>query len=357
MQFKFRDGRTEGVSFGDLSKDDAFKLMSRNLPIALQNLILLQFGQNDIAEQHQGLTIGFRQPLKLPTFETPLAEGRTPSGMQVKWDVIKSTLKQYGTYVPLTDHITVAFDNDFIKDSTEALTIAGAETLDKVIYGELMGGTAVAYARSASSVGRGDVDRTIAMTQGESHADAATDSNTSRIDLVSRMLSSNNAKTITQMIRPSAEYNTDPVAPAYIAACHPDLVPDLYRLPGFTPVEHYASAQKTFPGEAGKCRFLRFVTSTGISPIKGAGKAYAGTTMKKTSGNLDVYPVFVFGKNAYGVAKMSGYGNFVPLVVNPKPSASDQLGQRGSIGIKTWFAAHILNDDNMVRLEVACSEY
>ena len=53
---------------------------------------------------------------------------------------------------------------------------------------------------------------------------------------------------------------------------------------------------------------------------------------------------------------MKGANAITPFVVNPKPSKSDPLGQRGSIGWKTMQTAVILNDAWMAVAEVAASE-
>jgi len=44
-----------------------------------------------------------------------------------------------------------------------------------------------------------------------------------------------------------------------------------------------------------------------------------------------------------------------PMVVNPKPSDSDPLGQRGHAAWKSMQTAVILNDAWMVRAEVAAT--
>jgi N4-gp56 family major capsid protein len=62
-----------------------------------------------------------------------------------------------------------------------------------------------------------------------------------------------------------------------------------------------------------------------------------------------------FGKDAYGIVALKGKYAITPIVINPSPSKSDPLGQRGSVGWKTWQGTVILNDAWMAVLEAACT--
>ena len=80
----------------------------------------------------------------------------------------------------------------------------------------------------------------------------------------------------------------------------------------------------------------------------------ASAVMLSTSGvKADVYPILFFGRDAYAVVALKGDFAITPIVVNPKPSDSDPLAQRGHVGWKAMQTAVILNDAWMVRAEVA----
>jgi len=78
--------------------------------------------------------------------------------------------------------------------------------------------------------------------------------------------------------------------------------------------------------------------------------------MLSTGGvNADVYPVLYVARDAYGIVALKGMFAVTPMVVNPKPSDSDPLAQRGHVGWKSMQTAVILNDAWMVRGEVAAT--
>jgi N4-gp56 family major capsid protein len=107
--------------------------------------------------------------------------------------------------------------------------------------------------------------------------------------------------------------------------------------------------------EIGACEDVRYIKSTVFVPYTDAG---SGTTTGKLStlGNsCDVYPVMYFGKDAYGIIALKGKYAITPIVINPVPSKSDPLGQRGSVAWKTWQGTVILNDAWMAVYECACS--
>jgi len=69
--------------------------------------------------------------------------------------------------------------------------------------------------------------------------------------------------------------------------------------------------------------------------------------------HADVYPILYFARDAYGTVALKGQNAITPTVINPTPTKSDPLGQRGSVGWKTMQTAVILNDAWMARLECA----
>ena len=137
---------------------------------------------------------------------------------------------------------------------------------------------------------------------------------------------------------------------------------------GFVPIEDYGSITP-YEMEIGKVEDCRYLATTTFVPWEDAGDQNAsnlptwtpsgGTarTMLSTSGvQCDVYPILYIAKNAYGVVPMKGANSLTPMVVNPKPSDSDPLAQRGHIGWKTMQTCVILNDAWMARAEVGVSD-
>jgi N4-gp56 family major capsid protein len=74
-----------------------------------------------------------------------------------------------------------------------------------------------------------------------------------------------------------------------------------------------------------------------------------------TGDKVDVYPILIFARDAFGIVPLKGKTSMTPMVVNPKPASGDPLAQRGTVGWKLWTATVILQDLFMARLEVACT--
>ncbi|MCD2476522.1 N4-gp56 family major capsid protein, partial [Staphylococcus aureus] len=71
----------------------------------------------------------------------------------------------------------------------------------------------------------------------------------------------------------------------------------------------------------------------------------------------DVYPIVIVGQDAYGTVALKGATAITPMVLNPgTPRGGDPLGQRGTVGWKTYFTAIRLNEAWMARLEVAVTD-
>jgi N4-gp56 family major capsid protein len=91
-----------------------------------------------------------------------------------------------------------------------------------------------------------------------------------------------------------------------------------------------------------------------FSPFADAGGA-KGAMRSTTGTSADVYPMLFVARDAYGIVPLRGKDSITPMVVNPKPTSGDPLGQRGSVGWKAWQSAVILQDAFMVRVEVAAT--
>ena len=115
-----------------------------------------------------------------------------------------------------------------------------------------------------------------------------------------------------------------------------------------------------YESEIGTVENVRYVTSTVFESWADGGgtKAGSGTTMISTSGTAaDVYPVIYLCPDAFGIVPLKGKNAIAPIVMNPNtPRGGDPLGQRGSVGWKTYFTAVILNQAWCARCEVAAPE-
>lgn len=322
-------------TFGDITPRVAAFAVKQMLERALPYLYLEKFGQTYPLPSHNSLTAKFRRYEALSATPVALTEGVTPAGSSLTTTDYSVTLSQYGDFIQLSDIVLNAHQDPVLQQSTEILGEQMAQMIETVRFNVLVAGTNVAYANGTA---RNAVNSPMTLTLQRQ---------------VVRTLKRQNARFITSVIKSTVNFNTEPVGPAFIAICHPDCENDIRGMTGFTPTEKYGS-MTPFDGEIGKCENVRYLTSTIFAAFADAGGATS--TMISTSGtDADVYPILFFGKDAYGIVPLKGPNSATILINNPKPTDGDELAQRGSAGWKAMQSAVILNDNFMVRAEVAAT--
>lgn len=237
--------------------------------------------------------------------------------------------------VTITDVILDTHEDQTLNEAVNLLGEQAAQVIEKMRFGVLKAGTNVLFANGAA---RANVNTAISI-------------NLQRRAV--RALKRQNARFITSIVRSTPSYGTENVAPGYVALIHPDLEADVRQLTGFVPAEKYGS-MTPWENELGKCEDVRYVSSTIFEPWADAGGA-KGAMLSTTGTNADVYPVLFVGRDAYAIVALKGMFALTPMVVNPKPSDSDPLAQRGHVGWKAMQTAVILNDSFMIRAEVAAT--
>ena len=322
------------MNYNDITPRTQAYVDKRLLTRAVTNNILGQFGQVRPIPEKNTQTITFRRYNKLDPALAPLTEGVTPTGKTLTKTDVSVQLKQYGDWVSITDVIYDTHEDPILKECTDILGEQAGETYDKLRAGVLKAGTNVLYANGTS---RSEVNTAIGKTL---------------LRRAERYLLRQEAKPLTSIVKAGPNISTVPIPPSFIAVCHADLKLDLEQLSDWIPVQKYSDTSSLINGEIGSSGLIRFVIDNNLAPWPDAGGSKG--SMLSTSGTYaDVYPVLIFGKDAYGVVELSGKGAVSTYVNNPKPSDSDPLAQRGSVGWKGYTACVILNDLWMVRLEVA----
>ncbi|RMD93750.1 MAG: N4-gp56 family major capsid protein [Alphaproteobacteria bacterium] len=302
------------------------------------HIVATRFANQVTMPKNKKETIKFRRPVTFAAADTPLVEGVTPTATQFTYETETATLQQFGQVIEVTDLVEDTAESPVVK---EAAMIAGeniGRTIESLLSATIKAGTSVSYANGSS---RSAVNTTISLNA---------------LRGVVRTLRANKAKPVTRVIQPGPEYNSFAVAPSYVAICHTDVAADIRGLTGFVPAEEYARRKLVHDNELGKVEDIRFVCSADFDPWADAGGS-AGS-MKSTSGtNADVYPVVVFGQDAFAAVSLAGYGSVEPSIIPAnKRDKSDPLGQRGIVSWKTYFASTILNDAWVHRLEVAVTD-
>lgn len=325
-------------TYGDISPAVAGYVAKDFLERAIPVLVIEKFAQTKPIPANNTKTQIFRRYNAIDATPNILVEGVTPTGKALTKTDVTVTLEQLGDRITITDVVMDTHTDPILKEAGEILGEQAGQMVEIQRFGIIKAGTNV---YRANGTVRTDINTP--MTLGLQRK-------------VTRYLKRQLAKKITTVIKSSPAYGTQAVAPSFIALCHSDCEADIRNMPGFVPVERYGSGMTPYESEIGKVEDVRYIYSTIFEPWEDAGGTYngSGTDMLSSLGSLaDIYPIIFIGKNAYGIVPLKGPNAIVPMVVNPKPSDSDPLAQRGHVAWKAMTNAVILNDAWMVRVEVA----
>lgn len=346
-----------GTAYGDISPRTAAFVVKDLLERGTPYLVFEKFGQAKPIPTKHSQSIKFRRYFLDSDFAvnfTPaeyfdqngtgeifnltaktLTEGVTPDPTKLESEDITAALTQFGDYVTISDVVMDTHEDPVLEEAKEIIGEQAAFLIEKVRFGVLVGGSNVYY--STGSARDAVVDKLSTGFQRK----------------ITRGLKRNLAKTITKVVRSTANYGTEAIAPSFVAICHPDCEADIRDMTGFVPAEKYGT-MSAWENEIGKVEDVRYIASTVMQSFADAGGA-KGTMLSTTGTSADVYPVLYLARDAYGIVPLKGKDSLTPMVVNPTPSDSDPLAQRGHVGWKAWQTAVILNDAWMARGEVAVS--
>jgi len=346
------------VVYGDISPRTAafvvVDLLKRGMPF----LTLERFGQAKPLPMNSTKTMKFRRYFlkhsSLTTF-TPkdyfatanfdpttkmITEGVTPDATALDKQDLECTLIQYGDRTVITDVVMDTHEDNVLQEAIEILGEQAPIIIEKSRFNVLKAGTNVVYANGAA---RASVNTKFSGTVQRQ---------------VTRNLKRQLAKEISSVVKSTPSYGTQAISPAFVCLCHPDLEYDIRAVSGFVAAENYGTGT-VFPGEVGKISDVRYILSTIFEPWTGIGTcgATGGTNVLQNASNQAyVYPMLYLARDAFGIVALKGRSALTPMVVNPKPSDSDPMAQRGHVAWKTMTTTIILNDSWMCRAEVACTD-
>ena len=343
--------------YGDISPRTAAFAVKELLKRGMPYMILEKFGQTKPLPANSSKTITFRRyflDTTLASGYTPkeyfsddatsnfdpsaktLTEGVTPTATALEHKDVSATLVQYGDLTTIPDIVLDTHEDPILKEAIEILGEQAAIIIEKSRFNVLKAGSNVVY------------------STGEARTSVNVKFSAAVQRRVTRTLKRQLGKPITSTVKSTPAYGTEAIAPSFVCVCHPDLEYDIRACTAFVPAEKYGT-MTPWEGEIGKVADVRYILSTIISPWAGAGTT-GGTNVIETSSVADVYPMLYFARDAFGMVAFKGKDAIVPMVVNPKPSDSDPLAQRGHVSWKALTATIILNDAWMVRAEVACTD-
>lgn len=347
------------TKYGDISPRTAAHVVADLLKRGMPLLVFEKFGQSKPLPANSTKTIQFRRYYMESTFtstfgsdfnpheyfkgsnfdptEKVLTEGVTPDPSQLDSSDYQASLIQYGDRVVITDVVMDTHEDPVLREAVDILGEQAAVIIEKTRYNVLKAGTNVFYSNGTA---RTDVNTTFSLLDQRK---------------VTRFLKRQLGKQITSMVKSTVAYGTESIAPSFVCICHPDLEPDLRAITGFVPVEKYGS-MSPWDNEIGKIEDVRYISSTIIEPFLSGGAAGGTAVLENDGTSADVYPMIFLARDAYGIVAFKGKNSLTPMVVNPHPTDSDPLAQRGHVGWKGYSATIILNDFWMARVEVAVSD-
>lgn len=327
-----------GMTFGDISPRVGFHSVATMLVTAKPQLIFEKYAKIEPIPKNKGQTIKFRRPIKFAAATTPLVEGVTPSPNTLSYEDVSVSLAQYGSWVPFTDVIMDTHEDPVLNDISEQSGDQAALTKERLMWGMLRGGTNVLY--TGGDTARNQVEVPVDLDD---------------VRAAVRILKNNHAKMITKVQKASTGIATEPVNAAYVAFAHTNLEADIRDMTSFIPTEKYGSGGTISEYEIGTVENVRIILTNHAEPFYGAGSTNLSGILNNGT-RADVYPMVIFGQNAYACTPLSG-SSLMTGVKNPKMAGGDvdPLGQRGYMAWKMWFACLILNQSWMIRLETAAS--
>lgn len=324
-------------TYGDITPKTAAyaakELLKRGLPL----LVLEKFMQGKALPANNSKVMTFRRYNGLALATTPLTEGVTPVSKKLTKTDLPVTLEQYGDLVEITDVVADTLDDDILKESMGILGEQAAQTIETIRFNVLKASTNKLYSNGSA---RTDVNTPITSTLQKKMV---------------RSLKRQNARYITSIIKSTPDFNTEAVLPCFVAAAHTDLENDIRDMTGFIDAKDYGHGTTPFEGEIGAVGNVRYILSNIFTPYEDGG-GNKGTMVSTSGTKADVYSIIYLGKDAWAGIALKGKFAVQPMVINPAPSKSDPLGQRGSAAWKTMQAALILNDAWMGVIEVAATD-
>lgn len=298
------------------------KLLSRPEP----DLIHKIFAMKKRLPERSGQILRMRRYNNLQTATVPLGPtGVNPPPQTLSALDIDAKIEWYGSYVLLTDQVTLINEDPVLNESASVLAQSLRETEDELTRNML-----AATAAFLNCTGGADGDNPTEITRSD-------------IDGVVRALVGASAKRITEAIEGENKFATGPVRQAYWGMMHSDVIPDLEQVQGFIPVAQYASQFSILTAEWGSVSNIRFL----VSP-KGSISPQASAL-----GN-SVYNCFITGKESYTCIDLDGAS--AQFIYRPLGYGDDPLLQRQSAGYKFASAQRITNDQWIINLRMTLSQ-
>ena len=289
-------------------------------------------------------TIAFRRAVNVDAHTNQVTEGVNPASRGLAYEDVFGTLGEFAEIFEITSRMRELGEDNAIRDSSDVLADLVANIKEAVSWAAFIVGANVIYAGG----GAARTDVITPVTLGE-------------IQEAVRSLMAAKATRFTTVDHGGLNEGTYPIEAAFYGFSHTDLHPDIRMMPGFKTTAEYGAKKIVTEYEFGAIENCRIITTPQLTPIADAGGTLAGENVKSTTGALaDVYPLLICGKHALGCVDLKGAGKRgyggAKINVLSGPSKSDPTDQRSYVACRWWDLDLILNDEWVVRLEVACTD-
>lgn len=326
------------TTYGDITPRTAGHVVRELLERGFPHLCFEKWGQAKPLSNRSTKTMIWRRYLAFNATPKTLAEGVTPKMTQLRKVDVQTTLVQLGDGTTISDVVADTHEDPVMQEAIDILGEQAAIMVEKFRFNILKAGTSVFY------------------SNGTARTSVNTKITTSLQRRITRQLDRLLARKITRAIASTARFDSASIPAAYVALHHTDVSNDVRDMFGFKDTVDYGGGMVAMENETGNVESVRYFGSQIMEPWTDAGGAYGGAVISTSGTSADVYPVLYIAKDAYGLVALKGQSALTPMVVNPKPSDSDPFAQRGHVTWKSMQGAVILNDDWMVRAEVAVAQ-
>ena len=257
-----------------------------------------------------------------------LQDGISPAPDSIVPMDVQTTIYQYSCLYGFSDKTYDLYEDDIPKEMIRQVGERVTLVNEMIIWGVLRGCTNQFFAGTGTTMATVNGAVTLGL-----------------IRKIVKALQANHAKPVNTMLKASQLYGTAPVEMGFSLYIHTDAEPVFRDIPGFLPVNQYASGVPQ-ENEIGVIERIRIFTSPDLPSFQNAGAAIAATGLFSTTGvSVDVYPFVVSAQDAWSQIAVRGLSALDPTYLAPgEKTKSDPHGQRGYAGTK-WYKAGLVENN------------